>query len=113
MSLFWTVGLAVPLGVAVLVAASLAAWRLIPRNPSNISVVERLADLEAQLASLRVMVVDVEDKYATAVGRAKGRKRRKDLEDEPEPAQPPLAQVVPLEGKAALREAAKALGLRA
>ena len=113
MSLFWTIGLGVPLGISVLVAASLAAWRLIPRNPTNISVNERLADLEAQLVMLRTMVVDFGDKYETALGRAKGRKRRKDFEEEQVPATPPPAPVIQLHGKDELRERAKALGLKA
>ena len=58
------------------------------------------------------MYDELADKYESATNRAKGRKRKRDAEEDEAPAMPPPAPVAPVDPKAAMRARAKELGLR-
>lgn len=89
----------------VLGVALIAAWRLVPRSPTNISVAERLAGLEADVQSVRATVLEFADRYESAIQRMRGQ-RRADKAVERENAGPPAPD--PTNGKAALWARARA-----
>jgi len=99
-----TVGLAVAVGAVVLVAGSLAAWRMIPRHHSNISPAQLVGMIEA----LELRHVELYEKFESYVQREKGRKRKKweEPEEPAVPSTPAGAEVVQLTGKDELRRQA-------
>jgi len=80
----WTLTLqaiALLCGVGVL---SLAAWRLIPRHPDNVALIE----LRAEVKHLGLYVDDLADKFTTGTARASGRKSGEARRERATPAPP-------------------------
>lgn len=104
---FLTIGLAVAIGISVLVAGLLAAWRLIPRPEAP----PDLQSLYAEVQANRTMILDLTDKYETVTQRARARGRKKKVwEEEDAPESAPAAAPAPPapESKAELRARARA-----
>lgn len=64
-----TLVLAVVGSATALAVVLLAAWRLIPRHPDNVALIE----LRTEVHALRTEVADLADRYESALGRARGR----------------------------------------
>ena len=96
-------------GLILLLAGSLAAWRMIPRPEAPLDIQTLWQEIQAN----RLAIADLVDKYETSAQRARGRGRKKrygddDEADTPPPAPPPALVSTPVDTKAELRARARA-----
>jgi len=90
----WTVALAAFASLVGAAVLSLAAWRLIPRHPDNMALIE----LRARMDHMDLYVADLADKFDTGIARARGRKSGEARRETADPS-PPVPR------KTALRQA--------
>ncbi len=96
-------------GFVLLLAGSLAAWRVIPRPEPPIDI----QTLWQEIQAIRLSIADLVEKYETSAQRARGRGRKKRYDDDDGDRQPEStpapSQPAPTDSKAELRARARAV----
>jgi len=106
MSVFLSYVLPAVAGLILLLAGSLAAWRMIPRPEPPLDLQTVWQEVQAN----RLAIADLMDKYETSAQRARGRGRKKRYDDDDDPpADPPAPAPAPVDAKADMRARAREL----